>query len=126
MSHTIIYNPETHIIEATVQGTVNLNEMKEIFYEGVQIAMEKGIFLSLSDFREATSNLSTMDIYNLPKILSDIAIPLGLNIYKFKRAIVTAKDSSDFHFAENVTSNQGQNAKFFNDIEEAKKWLSEK
>jgi len=126
MTHTIIYNPETHIIETKVQGNIALDEMKEIFSEAMQIAIEKEVFLFLSDFREATISLSTMNIYDLPKILSDTAAPLGGNVHKFKRAIVTAKDFKDSGFSETVTVNRGQNAKFFHDVDEAKKWLSEK
>ena len=127
MAHTIIYNPETHIIETKVQGNVTLSEMKEIFTEAVRIAIEKDTFLFLSDFQEATINLSVMEIYALPKILSNIAAPMGVSASRFRRAIVFSQQNfSDSRFAENVTANQGQNAKFFQDVDEAKRWLSEK
>ena len=127
MTHTIICNPETQIIETKIQGNITLSEMKEIFAEAVRIAIEKDTFLFLSDFREATINLSVMEIYDLPKILSNIAIPMGVNANRFRRAIVFSQQNfSDSRFAENVTANQGQLAKFFQDVDEAKKWLSEK
>jgi len=124
MAHTITYNPETHFIETKFQGSVASDEMKEIFSEALQIAIEKETFLFLSDFREATINLSTLEIYELPKAMSNTAIQLGLKPYQIKRAIVTNKDFKDSTFSENTNVNNGLRAKFFNDIEEAKKWLS--
>ena len=127
MAHTIIYNPETHIIETKIQGNVTLSEMKEIFAETVRIAIEKDTFLGLSDIQEATINLSVSDIYELPKILSSIAAPVGVSASRLRRAIVfSPRTFGDTRFVENVTANQGQTAKFFQDIEEAKKWLFEK
>ncbi len=128
MSHTINYNPETQIIEVNVQGAVTLDEFKEIFSQGTQIAKEKDCFLFLNDFREATEiNLSTIQVYDLPKILSGIAAPSGIIVGRFKRAIViTPKIAAISRFAENVAINRGQSARFFQDMEEAKKWLLEK
>ena len=45
MSHTVAYNLETHIIETTVQGVITLNEMKAVFSEAMQMAIENGHFL---------------------------------------------------------------------------------
>ena len=128
MPHTINYNPESHIIEINVQGVITLDEFREIFSQGTQIAKDNECFLFLNDFREATKiHLSTLQIYDLPRILSGIAAPSGIIPGRFKRAIViTPKIAADSNFAENVTANQGQNAKFFQDIDEAKKWLLEK
>lgn len=128
MSYTIKYNPEEHIVEVKVQGTVNLDEFKEISSQGIQLAKEKECFHILADYREATIiSLSTLEIYDLPKILSGTSNPIGISATRFKRAIVVApKDADDAHFAETVAVNQGQNAKIFQDVEAAKKWLSEK
>ena len=128
MSHTIQYNSELRFIELKASGTVIPDEFKEIFSQGLQLAKEKDCFLLLSDFREATEiNISTMEIYNLPKVLSEITAQSGIHAGQFKRAIVVAaKDTADSRFAEDVAANQGQFAKFFQDIDEAKKWLLEK
>ena len=128
MSHTIKYNPEEHIIEIKVQGTVNIEEFKEIASQGVQIAKDEDCFRVLSDYREVTKiDLSTMDIYELPKILSGISALAEVRVSRFRRAIVVMpKDATDANFAETVAANQGQNAKFFLDVEEARKWLLEK
>jgi hypothetical protein len=127
MPHTIHYNPEADIIEIKVEGNVDRDKLKEIFSQGVQLAKKKKCFRFLNDFREATIDLSTMDIFNLPEVLSSISDPLGIPAYRFRRALVIAPEyTRDAGFAEDVTVNRGQHAKFFQDAEEAKKWLLKK
>ncbi len=131
MPYTITYNPETGFVEAKVQGTISFNEIKEIYSKYVQTTMENESFLYLADYREATLDLSTMELYDLPKILSDIAAPLGINVHKLRRAAVIAKGLKnkhlrDYGFYETVTLNRGQNTKLFEDMDEAIKWLSRK
>ena len=125
MSHTIIYNPELHVIEMKVHGFLTLHEIKELISESTEIASVKNCFLWLNDFREAELNLDTLEIYEIPKIISDIQSSSGLDKFKFKRALVVAKDLKDFSFFETVSFNQAQNVKLFQDIDEAKKWLLE-
>ena len=124
MPHTIHYNPEAHIIEVKVKGVVNRDKFREIFSQGVQIAKEKKCFLFLNDFRKATIKMSTMDLFDLPEVLSSISAPLGIQANRFRRALLVAPEyTRDARFAEDVIINRGQHAKFFHDVEEAKKWL---
>ncbi len=124
MSHTIHYKPEAHIIEVKVEGVVNRDKFREIFSQGVKLAKEKKCFLFLNDFREATIEMSTMDLFNLPEVLSRISASLGIQANSLRRALVVAPESTrDASFAEDVTVNRGQHAKFFHDVEVAKKWL---
>jgi hypothetical protein len=81
MSHTIIYNSETHAIETKVQGDVTFGEAKEIIAEQVLIVKEKDCRLLLSDYSEVTIKLSALDIYELPKIILDAVASSGLNAY---------------------------------------------
>jgi hypothetical protein len=67
-----------------------------------------------------------LEIYEIPKIIVEIFTASGLPEYKVKRALVVAKDIEDFSFFETVTMNQAQNARIFQDFDEAKKWLLEK
>jgi len=125
MPYTIRYDPETRIIETKIHGVVKLSDFKAIFSDALRLAVENGSFLFLSDFREAHINLSTLDIYDLPKLLSDKALPLGVYVGELKRAIVISESFKDARFSEDVTTNQGQWIKFFHDIEKAKHWLTE-
>jgi hypothetical protein len=123
MPHTITYNSKESVIEINIQGDLFLNEIKEIVTEVIQIAKEQNCLLVLNDMRESTMQLSIVEIYELPKIILDISVSLGLDVRKFKRAFVAEKDLKDYDFFETVTFNRGQHAKLFDDVDEAKKWL---
>ena len=126
MPHTIFYNSESHSIETKYQGIITFNEIRETFSEAIQIAQDVNCFLTLGDYRNANVNLSTLEIHRLPKVISDILAPSGIAPHKLKRAFVVAKNLDDFHFFETVTLNNGQLAKIFQDIDEAKRWLLKK
>jgi len=100
-----------------------LSEAKEIIFEITQMALEKNCSLCLSDYREATIEMSTLQIYDLPKVLSDLVNSFDLRPNQFKRAIIVGKGLRDYNFFETVTLNAGQNIRLFQDIEEAKLWL---
>jgi len=106
MSHTILYNSESQVIEINIQGDLTLNVAEEIISEVMWVAKEHNCFLILNDMRGATLKLSTMAIHGLPKIMSDILTSSGLSVYKFKRAIVAAKDLNDYGFFKTVTVNR--------------------
>jgi len=126
MSHTIIYNSEMHIIESKFQESLTFSEVKEFISEGARIAKEKDCALFLTDYREATLKLSTLEIYEVPKLMQETFASTGLNIRRIRRAVIAAKDLKDYLFYETVTINRGQNAKVFYDIDEAKTWLLRK
>jgi len=124
MPHTVVYQRETGIVEIAAEGVITLAEMKEIFLEGAkQLAKHKG-HLTLSDYRKASIKLSTVDLFNLPQIVSTAVKLEGIDVQRLKRAIVMApKDRADARFSENVTTNAGQNSKFFENSEKARAWL---
>jgi hypothetical protein len=126
MTHTITYNPDMFTLEIKCQGDIALNEIKEIYLESTQVAKEHNCRLVFSDYREATVKLTTLEIYDLPNILSSTLSPSEIPAYALKRALVVAKDLEDYRFFEAVTFNRGQNTKIFQDVAEAKKWLSSK
>lgn len=126
MPFTIKYNPDLHIIEIEHKGTLTLDDLKEIFIQGIQLAKEKECFLFLVDYSKSSIKLTTMEIYDIPKILSNITSSSGIDASRLKRAFIASPEySEDASFAENVISNVGQNSKFFHDIDKAKKWLIE-
>jgi hypothetical protein len=123
VSHTIIYNSEERLIEIKVQGDLSLNEVKEIMTEAAQTVKAQNCFLVLTDMREASLNVDMLEIYQLPKILTDIFASFELSAYKLKRALVVANGLKDYSFHENVASNRSQHVKYFVDRDEARKWL---
>lgn len=129
MPHTITYHPETQILELKLHGQITFNEIKEIYSEALPFAKDKNSSLFLSDYREAVLCLSTFEIYELPKIFSETAAAVGFIPFHLKRAIVQSQthNPDDYQFFETVSQNRGQSlARLFQDIDEAKKWLSQK
>ena len=125
MTHTTAYNPAAGMIETVVQGKITSSEAKEIISEIIHAATESDCFFCLTDYRQAIIDMSTSDIYNIPKIISNKQASTGLYLKNFKRAIVVEKGLKDFQFLETVTLNMGQHIKLFTDMDEAKKWLFE-
>lgn len=126
MTHTVTHNPALGVIETVAQGNLTSSEAKEIISEITQIAVEKDCFLCLRDYRKATIEMSTLEIYDIPKTLSGIVTSFGVRPSMFKRAIIAEKSLIDYQFFETATLNMGQYIKLFQDIDEAKKWLFEK
>ncbi|MCC7119568.1 MAG: hypothetical protein IT310_13670 [Anaerolineales bacterium] len=126
MSHTVTYNATLHILEVEVRGQLSLGEAKELIAEIVRTGVENDCFLCLSDYRQMSLNLSTLQIYDVPNIIADTSSQLGVPAQRFKRAIVVAKDLEDFRFYETVTVNNGHNVRMFQDFDEARTWLLEK
>ena len=123
MAHTTTYNSEAQVIETKAQGNLTLDEAREIISDIVQAARQSGCLLCLSDYREAEISFSTVEIYDVPKILADIVASQGFQASDFKRAIIVKKDLKNFQFFETVTLNRMQNVKLFQDIDEARGWL---
>jgi len=123
MSHSVKYDARTGCIETKIQGELNLEEAQELIAEIGAVARERNCFLILGDYRDAVLTLSTMEIHQIPQILSHTLDLFGVMARKFKRAIVVADGLEDFHFYETVSRNNGQNIRLFRDIEEARQWL---
>ncbi len=125
MAYTAQYDSELQIIKVKYEGPLYLNEVKETLTVVLRLVREHDCFFMLTDLRETQVKLSTLSIYELPKIFSEIAASAGMSIYKFKRATIIPEDAEYAHFFETVMVNRGQNLKLFKDADEAKQWLLE-
>jgi hypothetical protein len=126
MSHTVTYNSRLNLIETEIHGNLDLQEARDIMSEIGRMAKARACFSCLSDYRDATLDMSTVEIYDIPSLLSEIVTSLGLSAHQFKRALVVDKGLENFHFLETVTYNSGQQSRLFHDIDAARKWLLEK
>lgn len=124
MRYTITCNQETRIIEAVIQGDVFWDNLKTMTIELARISKASDSLLILNDFREASLKLSTMEIYSIPQMVVAAFADSGIdNVYRFRRAIVVAKDVHDYRFWECMVNNNAQTEKIFYDTDEAQKWL---
>jgi hypothetical protein len=95
MTHTIIYNQDTQTIEIKFQGDITFNEVIELYSESAKVVKQQNCFVFLSDYTDATMKLSTFEIYDLPRMLSEIFTASEISVHKIKRALVVAKDLKD-------------------------------
>ena len=125
MPHSIEYDP-LGIISIKVQGTLTMTVVRNFAMDAVHLAKEKDCFRVLTDLQEAKLRLSMLELYNLPKVLSEIAATTGLQVYQFKRVVITRDDDEELlPFYENVARNRIQNLRLFHDVESAQQWLLE-
>lgn len=125
MPYTVEYLLEDQIILTQFKGKVDLMQMHEGGVEILHMAQRENCLRTLTDFREAELTVSVLQIFNLPGELQEIAKAANLNIYSFKRAIVSATDPTGLDFYETVSRNRGHYTRLFLDFEEAKQWLKD-
>jgi len=123
MSYSVTYDSKNHLILIVHKGVVDKSVLNKSRSEAARLAKQYNCFNILADLREATSGISTIDIFKLPQTTSEQLFAAGLNISQFKRALVVAQEFGDPAFFEAVSTNRGQNVKLFRNLEKAKKWL---
>ena len=123
MSNTVTYNQEDGFIRMEIRGKVDKAVVKELASQTALIAKKYDCYLVLNDAREATSGLSTLEIFDLPRVIVEILTETGLDVHKFKRVLVVSNDVDDFTFFETVSRNRGQKVTLFRNTDEARSWL---
>ena len=123
MTYSVRYNPTYQIIEAQFQGDLTLQSTEDFAAAILKASKEYDCSLVLNDLREAQLKLSTFEIYDLPKMISKLAMEQGVEIYKLKRAFVGPKGAQNLNFFETVSVNRAQTTRYFLDIYEARNWL---
>ena len=129
MTHIVIHDREKGIVEARINGPIDLNELTRIYAVIVQILKENGSSLFCMDMREAEMNIATVDIFHLPRRLAEIAAREGCNPLLFRQAIVATRNLKDHDFHVIAASNLGYTIELFElfeEIEEAERWLLDK
>ena len=126
MSYSIQHQPEDNLIWVNIEGETNISELRNAAAEIARTARQAYCFRILTDLRQATLNVSTMDMHSLPGKVEESIAAQGFNLYSFKRAFVVAQDQKILEFYETVSSNQGHNAVMFRDVERARNWLKGK
>ena len=79
----------------------------------------------LVDYRGIELIGTVTKIYDVPKKVSKALSKAGLRSHAIKRALVVSGYIEGFRFLETVSITRGQPLRIFQDIDEAKKWLTE-
>lgn len=123
MANLVKYDPQDHLIRIELHEKLDKSMIAILSSETALLAREHDCYLALTDAREASSGLSTLEIYGLPELIMEIFEETGISVYKFKRALVVDKNIDDFTFFETVSRNRGHNVTMFRNIDEAIEWL---
>jgi hypothetical protein len=123
MSSSVTYDADDGHITIWLQGKLDKALVLKLASETGHVARQHDCYLVLCDAREATVHMSTLDIFELPKIFVEILLETGVQLYKFKRALVMSSDVDDFTFFEAVSRERGQNVTLFRSVDAARLWL---
>ncbi len=124
MSYKVAYNAVSRVIEVKAKGEFTLDQASQMALDISRLAREKKCSRVLSDFLEATIHLTTLEIFNLPKMVAGQYASQQKKPSEIKRALVIER-SADSEFYETVSVNAGQITKVFKDRDEALRWLLE-
>ena len=124
MKWEITYLQDAGIIYTIVSGAVTLEGIKEVSTERTGLARQKGANRFISDYRNVSKNISTLEIYNLPQTLRDNGMRAGDKIALIYSA--DSLDKSDFTFFGTRCYNTSlTNVKLFTDYDDAYNWITE-
>jgi len=126
MPHSVEYDPQTDIIYIRAYGELTLEEIREYTNTAALLAKEKGCLRFLSDLHETVLALSMLDVYNIPRMVKEMASASDLPEHKIRRAVILPRTGELSPFFETVSKNRVQNVALFDDIETARQWLLEK
>ena len=115
---TVQHLTEEGIIRVHLQGRFDAKLLSTVTLKLAEEISRCNCTRMLMDHREATLHLSTVDIFDRPKIASKIGVPYGSKI-----AIVYSIGENEYQFVETVGRNGGFDVKVFTDIGEGIKWL---
>ena len=120
MSFTVQYERNNRFLIGRYTGTMDQGTRDEYAQAIVQAGEEYNCKCLLNDMSQAKIDFSTMEIFDLPKVLDCTGIDRS-----WKRAIIFSTDFDDFRFLETRMVNEGQLVKIFQDHDAAIRWLKE-
>ncbi len=122
MSHQLRFDAELGIVYIKFEGSQNVETIFKGFSEAILIAESIDAFRVVSDFRAATLQLSTLQIYSLPDALSACKPDSSPWLHKYRHAVVANIDD-DYRFMVTMLNNRSQNAELFESVSDAESWL---
>lgn len=122
MSHKLRFDADLGIVYIQFEGAQRVDTIFKGFNEAILVAESIDGFRILSDFREATLDLSTLEIYSLPDALSACKPDSSPWLHKYRHAILAVADD-DYRFMVTMLNNRSQFAELFDNPADAETWL---
>ena len=120
MSFTVRYDPENKCLIGCFVGTFDKGTRDEYARAILQAGQEHNCKCFLNDMSNIKLDLTTMDIFHLPRFLDSIGIDRS-----WQRAVVFSRDYDQFRFLETRMINEGHQVRIFQDHDAAIEWLKE-
>lgn len=122
MKWQMYYDDKYQIIHTKTSGVLEIKAAAIMRGEGIAMAKKHNCNRGLLDHSEITGDeLTTMDIYNLPKTYNELGVPRT-----FRLALVVPKRfMENLKFYETVCHNNGYSISVFFDRETALNWLKD-
>ena len=117
-NYSVQYLLEEGIIRVHLQGKFDAQLLNMSTMKLVEEISHSNCNRILMDHREAMPKLPTIDLFDRPRIATEIGIKRTTKI-----AIVYSTREDDYRFIETVGTNRGFNVKVFSDYEDCIKWL---
>lgn len=119
MDYELEYDEERHLILGHVHGVFDTAVVRRMAVDLAEMVREHECFRLLNDLRDATITGSTPDIYEMPRTVRDVGVPV-----RCRRALIVREPVDDFRFLETTSVNVGQQVRVFTDPDEALEWLT--
>ena len=115
------YIQEDGIVATTVHGFATLERIKNITIVLLNLAKQYNSHKFITDYRNISQCISTMEIHSLPQTLLDI----GFSRSNYVALVYSADspDASNFTFFDARCFNSSMNIRVFTDYDEAYNWL---
>ena len=120
MGFTVQYDRENRCLFGRYTGTMDPGARGEYVQAIVQAGEEYNCKCLLNDMSQAKIDFSTMEIFDLPKVLDCTGIDRS-----WKRAVIFSTDFDKFRFLETRMINEGHPVRIFQDRNAAIRWLKE-
>ena len=121
MDLEIKYSEEKKMIMGRMSGDLDLTVIKKMAGEVEKIVEARNCLKFLNDCRESVVPESIIDIFEIPKLVSEAGLRGNC-----KCAIVVKDIRDQWEFLETISNNRGQQIRIFTDYEEGDAWLNGK
>jgi hypothetical protein len=120
MNWDFSHNITDKILVVNTEGILDISSANKMRAEGMELIRQHRYLRCLLDHTKAKGiTLSTLEIYNLPKIYNELNVPHG-----FRMALVVSDTMrEDLDFYETVCKNNGYSVSVFFDYVSALNWL---
>jgi hypothetical protein len=121
MPFTVKYNTELSIIESVLVDQVSNKELLKHEAQCIALAKENESTRIITDAKQATLEMSVIDLYSLPEFYGDQDLQRSVRIAVLPPTSEAGKDLVDFY--ETVSLNRGWTVGVFEERQEALDWL---